>query len=79
MEGPPGAQNETLTAPIAEHVKNTLRGRRAWGLQHGLSDTWAELPRGKVVLSKAVAFPGPLAKRRRSGTGARAVPVQALT
>ena len=36
VQGEAGMPNATCKKPICEHVKNVLRGRKAWGLRHQL-------------------------------------------
>ena len=64
--GEAGMPNATCKKPIGEHVKNVLRGRKAWGLAHPLQETWAQLPAGKMVLSDAAALPACAPKRERA-------------
>ena len=73
--------NETCKKPIAEHVKNIMRGRKAWGLNHQLQEKWAELPPSQPVLSAADAFEEPeqrMAKRKREAPPTMAVPMGKL-
>ena len=46
-----------MLKPLAEYIKNILRGRKAWGLKIKLSGKWAELPKGTVELTNEQAFP----------------------
>ena len=64
--GEAGMPNATCKKPIAEHVKNVLRGRKAWGLEHPLQENWAQLPAGQLVLSNAAALPACAPKRARA-------------
>jgi len=63
----PGAPNLSMEKPIAEHVKNVLRGRQAFGLTHGLTRKWAQLPKGKRELSATASLPARNVKRARPG------------
>ena len=78
VRGEPGMPNGTFKKPIGEHVKNTLRGRKAWGLKHVLVDTWAQLPAGQMELAAAVAHPRGAAKRSRAGAPIRALSMAEL-
>ena len=44
-----------------------LRGRARWGLQHRLTETWAELPTAREALTKEEAQPRRRVKRMRAG------------
>lgn len=67
VAGEAGMPNATCKGPIVEHVKNVLRGRAAWGLQHPLQEEWAQLPPSQPVLAGAVRFaPEPTRKRARA-------------
>ena len=74
VRGEPGMPNASFKKPIGEHVKNILRGRKRWGCKHQLTETWAELPAGKMELSAADAHP--VAARKRSRAAAPARPVK---
>ena len=64
----PGGPNATMRKPIAEHVKNVLRGREPWGLKHRLTKDWAQLAAGKLELKAKVAMrKKDGAKRARAG------------
>ena len=67
--GEAGMPNATCKKPIAEHVKNILRGRAAWGLVHPLQAVWAQLPSNELVLSDAAALPQCAAERAEGGAG----------
>ena len=67
VRGEAGMPNATFKKPIGEHVKNILRGRKAWGCRHQLVDSWAQLPAGKMELTAAQAHPVATAKRSRAG------------
>ena len=76
--GEAGMPNATCKKPIAEHVKNILRGRAAWGLVHPLQAVWAQLPSNELVLSDAAALPQCAAKRARKAAPVKAVTMAAL-
>jgi len=65
VRGEIGMPNATFCKPIGEHVKNLLRGRKAWGLKHQLTDTWAQLPAGTMELVGAAAFARRVPKKRQ--------------
>ena len=67
VRGEVGMPNESFKKPICEHVKNILRGRKAWGLMHALTDTWAQLPSGTMELPVAQRQARAPAKRSRAG------------
>ena len=66
VRGEVGMPNESFKKPIGEHIKNMLRGRKAWGLEHPLQENWAQLPAGQLVLSNAAALPACAPKRARA-------------
>ena len=78
VRGEAGMPNATFCKPIGEHIKNTLRGRKAWGLKHMLTGTWAELPAGQMELAASVAHGGAPAKRCRASAPGRAQPMADL-
>ena len=72
----PGLPNEQMLAPLREYLKNLLRGRARWGLEHRLTATWAQLPTAREALTKEEAQPRRSVKRVRAGpsTGGEAAP-----
>ena len=44
INGIEGAENAKVRQPIADYVKNVLRGRKNHGLKHVLEKEWAKLP-----------------------------------
>jgi len=62
--GDAGAQNETMRAPIAEHVKNLLRGRERWGVKHRLTPKWSQLSKGKLKLTGRAAVQSKRARKQ---------------
>ena len=67
-----GGPNATMEKPLAEYVKNILRGRDRWGVSVRLTKLWAQLPAGQLELSDEDAMP------RRSARRARAPPTEAV-
>ena len=62
-----GGDNAAMKKPIAEYVKNILRGRAPWGLKVRLSGAFAQLPPGCTRLTNAEAMPRKAVKRARAG------------
>ena len=68
LEAIAGAPNQTMRKPLAEYLKNILRGRKHHGLGCRLTRKWAELPPGQTELPPEVAFPArAVEKRARPG------------
>ena len=59
VEGPAGAENETLIPPVTAHVKNILRALKARGVRHHLMERWAETPDEQLELPAHEAVRGP--------------------
>ena len=80
VRGEAGMPNADFIKPITEHLKNLLRGRKAWGLAHQLTDTWAQLPAGVLELPLAQRFSRaqPNQKRSRAGGPKASVPMADL-
>jgi hypothetical protein len=68
VRGEADLDNATYRKPIAEHVKNILRGREKWGLRHRLAKAWAQLPAGKLELSDEAAYRVRARKRGRAAS-----------
>ena len=68
LNGIEGGPNATVRKPIADYVKNVLKGRKAHGIKHVLQKEWAQLPANQLHLTKEVAMPRAAgAKRARAG------------
>ena len=68
MNGIEGAENAKVRQPIADYVKNVLKGRKAHGIKHVLQKEWAQLPANQLHLTKEAAMPRAAgAKRARTG------------
>ena len=68
LNGIEGGPNSTVRKPIADYVKNVLKGRKAHGIKHVLQKEWAQLPPNQLHLTKEAAMPrAASAKRARVG------------
>lgn len=62
-----GGDNLSVKKPLAEYIKNILRGRKHHGFKVKLTREWAELAESKLRLGMPQALPRHDVKKARAG------------
>ena len=65
LNGIEGGPNATVRKPIADYVKNVLKGRKAHGIKHVLQKEWAQLPANQPAPHKGGCYAS--CRRRKEG------------